>query len=117
MYYNAPSHISKLTHKFFEHVRFIEGKIMEWPPSSPDLNLIGNLWSVVKMKLYKGAKQYNSKADIWKETKTITLESKLDKVKKKLTKSMYSRLLTVNQKKGHYIQMLRIGRHICYLFC
>ena len=31
---------------------------------SPDLNLIKNLWSLVKMTLYEGSKQYNSKADL-----------------------------------------------------
>ena len=36
---------------------------MEWPPSSPDLNLIKNLWSIVKMKLYEGEKQSNNKLD------------------------------------------------------
>ena len=37
---------------------------MEWPPSSLDLNPIENLWSIVKMKLYQGDKQYNSTADL-----------------------------------------------------
>ena len=34
---------------------------MEWLPSSPDLNPIKNLWSIVKIKLYEASKQYNSK--------------------------------------------------------
>ena len=64
MHDNAPSHISKLTCEFFEYKRFIREKIKKWPPSSPDQNLIKNLWSVVKMELYEGGKQYNSKADL-----------------------------------------------------
>ena len=56
---NAPSHVSKLTCEFFEYKRFTE-KIMEWPPSSLDLNLIKNLWSIVKMKLYKGCKRQSN---------------------------------------------------------
>ena len=43
---------------------------MEWPKSSPDLNLIKNLQSFMKMKLYEGGKQYNSKVDLWEGVKT-----------------------------------------------
>ena len=60
MHDNAPSHISKLTREFSKHKSCTGEKIMEWPPSNPDLNPIENLWSAVK-KLYKGSKQYNSK--------------------------------------------------------
>ena len=47
------SHVSKLTHKLFKHKRFTREKIMEWSSSSPDLNLIENMWPVVKMKSYE----------------------------------------------------------------
>ena len=36
---------------------------MELQLSSPDLNLIRNLWTVVKIKLYKCGKQYDSIAE------------------------------------------------------
>ena len=61
MHDNDPSHVSKLTCELFQHKRFTGEKIMEWPLSSPDLNLIENIWSFVKMKLYEGGKQYNCK--------------------------------------------------------
>ena len=47
---------------------------MEWPPSSPDLNPIENLWSVMKMKLYESSKLYNSKVDQWKAIKSTMTE-------------------------------------------
>ena len=75
-------HVSKLTREFFECKRFRGEKIMEWSPSSPDLNPIENLWSVEKMKLYEGGKQYNCRADIWEAIKTTMLEIKLAEVKK-----------------------------------
>ena len=77
---------------------------MELPPSSPDLNLIENLWLIVKMKLYEGSKRYNSKADLWEAIKTTMSETKFADVKK-ITKSMYNRLLAVIEKEGHYIKM------------
>ena len=47
---------------------------MKWPPSSPDVNLIENLWSIMKMKLYDSGKLYNSKADLSEAIKTMILE-------------------------------------------
>ena len=54
MYDNAYSHIAKLTWEFLELKIFTEEKIMGYPPSSSYLDPIQILWSVVKMKLYKG---------------------------------------------------------------
>ena len=82
MHDNAPSHISKFTHEFFEHKRFTIEKIMEWPPSHPDLNLIENSCSFVKMKLYEHCKQYNIKAELWEAIKTTLLEIEPAEVKK-----------------------------------
>ena len=74
MYNNTPSHVSKLSHEFFELKRFTGEKIMEWLSSSPDMNPIKNLCSIEKMKLYESGKQYNSKTDQWEAIKTIMLE-------------------------------------------
>ena len=60
-------------------------EIMEWPPSSPDLNLIENLWSIVKIKLYRGEKHYNSKAYLEYEIKIII--SEMGPFKEKILKS------------------------------
>ena len=54
---------------------------MEWLPWSPDLNLIKNLWSIVKMKLYEGSKQYNSTADLLEAIEITMSETEPAKVK------------------------------------
>ena len=82
MYENALSHVSKLTHEFFQYKKFTKEKIMEWTPSGLDLNLIKNLLSIVKMKLYEGGKPYNSKADLWEPIKTTMSEIESVEVKK-----------------------------------
>ncbi len=50
MHDNAQIHTAKLTKKWLEdnHV-----EVMEWPPYSPDLNPIENLWSLLKDAIYK----------------------------------------------------------------
>lgn len=45
---NAPSHVSREMVEFFE----LHGvQLLDWPPYSPDLNVIENIWAVLKMKL------------------------------------------------------------------
>lgn len=43
---------------------------MEWPASSPDVNSIENIGSVLKMKLFEVTKQYDSKENLLKTFKT-----------------------------------------------
>ena len=100
---NSPSHLSKLTFEFFEHKRFTEEKIMKWPPSSFALNLVENLWSTTKIKLYESGKQGKSKADLWEAIQTIMMKIEPADLRK-LTKSIDERLLVVIEK-DNYIKM------------
>ena len=103
---------------------------MKRQPSGLDLNPIKNSWSLVKIKFYEGGKQYSSKTDLWKASKTIIWETepaevqknktKQDKKKtqqkktkqtktkqktKPLPKSMDNKFLAVIENKGLYIEM------------
>ena len=46
---NAPCHSSKKTIKFIEEKKI---NIIEWPPQSPDLNPIENIWALIKNHVY-----------------------------------------------------------------
>ena len=47
---NAPCHSSKLCRQYFREKQL---SVMEWPPYSPDLNPIENLWSDFKTRFHK----------------------------------------------------------------
>ena len=45
---------------------------MDWPPQSPDLNLIENLWSIIKRKVYENGHQFSSKKNPWERIKEVS---------------------------------------------
>lgn len=103
MHDNAPSHAARLTTEYLNHVFARYGNIMEWPPCSPDLNPIENLWSIVKRKVYSAGKQYHTKDDLWEAIVTATKEVSSDEIKK-LTSSMDRRLFSVISNGGSYVK-------------
>jgi DDE superfamily endonuclease len=49
---NASSHTAKHTRAFFSQIGLT---VLPWPPNSPDLNPIENIWSVLKQNVEKHA--------------------------------------------------------------
>lgn len=56
---------------------------MKVPLLIPDLNLDSYLCSAVKIKLYEGGNQYNSKQDLWERIKTTMSDIEPAELKKK----------------------------------
>ncbi|MGL5955124.1 MAG: transposase [Brevinema sp.] len=99
---NAPSHMSKYSTEWLARKGLKEEKLMTWPPCSPDLNPIENLWSIIKCEIYKGGKQYTSLNSVWKAVVAAARNVDGEQIKT-LTESMDGRLLSVLAKKGGYI--------------
>ena len=54
---NAPIHSSRVTKAWFQVQRI---NVLEWPPNSPDLNPMENLWGIMAQEVYKnGKRQFN----------------------------------------------------------
>ena len=47
---NAPVHEARIIQQFLAEEKW---EVLEWPAYSPDLNIIENLWAIVKKRLQK----------------------------------------------------------------
>ena len=57
---NAPAHTARSTNRFPEERSVV---VMKWPPKSPDLNPIKNLWDAVEAKVRK--ESATSRNELW----------------------------------------------------
>lgn len=103
MHDNAPSHAARLTTNYVKSIFAKNGKIMQWPACSPDLNPIENFWSILKRKLYSGGKQFTSKNQLWDAILTAANDISSDEIKT-LTSSMDRRLISVIANHGGYVK-------------
>ena len=93
---NAPCHASRST------IEWLENKgidVMSWPPYSPDLNPIENLWGYLSRKVYEDGKQYSTVRELkdslikaWNEIPLSYLQN--------LVNSMPSRLFEISKSQG-----------------
>ena len=60
---NTRPHVSKTTMSFFVANSV---KLLDWPPYSPDLSPIQNMWSILKEILYNG-QSFSTKEQLWRK--------------------------------------------------
>eukprot|EP00834_Sanchytrium_tribonematis_P006709 NODE_520_length_6539_cov_0.561801.p3 type:complete len:102 gc:universal NODE_520_length_6539_cov_0.561801:611-306(-) len=61
---NAKQHC---TDECLESMASLGIKTLVWPPYSPDLNIIENMWSVLKSMVYAKGKKYDNEEQICEE--------------------------------------------------
>ena len=99
MHDNAPAHAVRYTTDYLRKIGIKEDNLMIWPPCSPDLNPIENLWSMLKKEVYVAGKQYSSTDELWNAITMAANNVSKDAIKN-LTSSVDNRLLTVIQRDG-----------------
>jgi len=97
---NATCHASKATTDF---LRTHNVNVMDWPPFSPDLNPMENLWGYLARQVYKSGRQFSSVQEL-----TVAVKEEWAKIPnsllEKLADSLPDRLFKVIQNQGSYIK-------------
>ena len=102
MHDNAPSHAAKATTQYLGSIGFKNKTMMIWPPNSPDLNPIENLWGIVKRRVHADGKQYFSKDELWEAIKQAA-DSIPRSLIRKLTESVNERLFNIIRLNGSHV--------------
>ncbi|KAI5155269.1 hypothetical protein ENBRE01_3503, partial [Enteropsectra breve] len=93
---NARPHVSSSTKDWLKER---EVECMDWPPYSPDLNQIENLWGILVQRVYSNGRQFENKEElietIKKEWKGIQVD-----IAQGLVFSMKDRMYDVLTKNG-----------------
>ncbi|KAM8708599.1 hypothetical protein ACLKA7_015552 [Drosophila subpalustris] len=58
---NAPIHTARSVKSWIQDQKV---DLLDWPPYSPDLNIIENVWGWLAGKVYESGKQYSNKTEL-----------------------------------------------------
>ena len=97
---NAPCHTARKTMEFLESRNLT---LLPWPPLSPDLSPIENLWGIISGIVYKGGKSYQTCDSLW-EAVCAAWDSVDEEVFQNLYESLPKRLIQVLRENGARIR-------------
>ena len=106
---NAPCHKAKVVMSYFSEQDF---EIMDWPPQSPDLNPIENLWKTLGVKVME--RNPTNTEDLW--VKLLEEWSKISiDVCQELIRSCSRRCAAVIESKGSFTKYVLYMYFYCFL--
>jgi transposase len=94
---NAPCHQSHSTIAYLEEHNI---NTMPWPPYSPDLNIIENLWGVMKRKIYR--KPYTSQETLIEAVQELWSSQEIQDMTIRLCDSMPTCIAACINRRGGY---------------
>ena len=99
---NCPIHVSKNSISAFQKADIL---LLDWPPYSPDINIVENIWSILSNLVYCDgpAKNLKNLEELIRKSVIIFNEEKRNQVFN-LYNSMRKRLCDITQKKGDRIK-------------
>ena len=97
---NATPHVCRLTKVFLEN-RNVE--VLLWPPQSPDLSPIEDVWGIMSEKVYKNGRTYQNVEELWRAV-VAAFYGIPRQTFQKLYQSMYTRLIKVLESGGKRIR-------------
>ena len=97
---NAPPHSAKATKEYLEDKKI---PLLEWPPHSPDLSPIENIWGIMTKKVYANGKTYKNVNDLWDAIVSAWHQIPVH-VFTKLYESIPKHLVSVLEEKGKRIK-------------
>lgn len=98
---NAPIHTARVVKSYIQSKNVA---LLDWPPYSPDLNIIENVWGWLARKVYESGRQYSTKDELIEAIKRSWSTISLDYIKS-LYDSMPNRIYEVISNRGgstHY---------------
>lgn len=95
---NATPHKHSKTKEWFLRKNI---EVLDWPPYSPDLNPIENLWGILARKVYANGRQFSNQKELVKAIQDCWNEISLNELKS-LTENMSDRIFDLINCNGSY---------------